>query len=145
MKEISKLSEKALEQLDKGAFLVCNTAGGVNVMTIGWGSIGIMWSKPVMMVPVRFSRMSHDLMEEGSEFTVCVPKKGTMKEELKFCGTKSGRDYNKVEETGLKTDKAKEVSVPILKDCQIVFECRTLAKMDLSEEVFVVESIVPWT
>ena len=40
MKEISKLSEKALEQLDKGAFLVCNTAGGVNVMTIGWGSIG---------------------------------------------------------------------------------------------------------
>ncbi len=145
MKNISKLSEKALSQLDKGAFLICNTAGGVNVMTIGWGSIGIMWSKPVITVPVRFSRMTHDLMEEGSEFVVCFPKKGTMQKELNFCGTKSGRDCNKLEETGMQTEKAKVVSVPVIKEAAVVFECRTLAKMDFSEDAFIDQSIVPWT
>ena len=145
MSTISKLSEKALAQLDKGAFLVCNTAGGVNVMTIGWGSVGIMWSKPVVTVPVRFSRMTHDLMEEGSAFTVCFPKKGTMQKELNYCGTKSGRDFDKIEETGMLLEKAKAVNVPTIKDCEVILECRTLAKIDLSESAFIDESIVPWT
>jgi len=145
MKNISELSEKFLQQLDSGAFLVCNTAGGANVMTIGWGSIGIMWGKPVFTAPVRFSRMTHDLMEEGAEFTVCVPKKGTMKKELAYCGTKSGRDYDKIAETGLVLAKAKTGNVPVIKDCEVVFECRTLAKMSLSEDMFLDASIVPWT
>ncbi len=145
MKDISTLSQKALAQLEKGAFLVCNKVGGVNVMTIGSGSLGLLWRKPVITVPVRFSRMTHDLMEEGAEFTVCVPKKGTMQNELNFCGTKSGREYDKILETGLTLEKARAVNVPIIKDCEVVFECRILAKMDLSEDKFVDQSIVPWT
>ncbi|MEX1307035.1 MAG: flavin reductase [Eubacteriales bacterium] len=145
MSNISTISEKTLAQLEKGAFLVCNTAGTANVMTIGWGSIGVMWGKPVVTVPVRFSRMTHDLLEEGSSFTVCVPKKGTMQKELGYCGTKSGRDYNKIEETGLVLAEAKTVTVPILKDCEIILECRTMAKVDLSETMFIDESVVPWT
>lgn len=145
MKNVSKLSEKALKQLDNGAFLVCNTAGGVNVMTIGWGSTGIMWSRPVFTAPVRLSRLTHDLMEEGSEFAVCFPKKGTLSKELAFCGTKSGRDVDKIAETGMTLEKAKTISVPVIKGSAVVFECRTLAKTTLSEESFIDAGIVPWT
>jgi len=101
MNKVFNLSDKAIESLDIGGFLVSGEADSPNLMTIGWGSIGIMWGKPIITVPVRFSRYSHDLMDKQSEFTVCFPKPGELKKEIAFCGSKSGREYNKAEETGL--------------------------------------------
>ena len=42
MDERLNLSQKALESLDKGAILV--SGDKPNLMTIGWGGIGIMWA-----------------------------------------------------------------------------------------------------
>ena len=47
--------------------------GRVNLMTIGWGLIGIVWFKPIFLVAVRKTRYTHKLMEETGVFTVNVP------------------------------------------------------------------------
>ena len=62
-----------LEQLNKGAFLTTQYGGENNVMTIGWGQIGIIWRKPVMTVLVRKSRYTKTLLDGSKEFTVSVP------------------------------------------------------------------------
>lgn len=117
------LVEESLRQFPAGVFLT--TGEQANPMTIGWGSIGIQWGRPVMTVMVRRSRYSHGLIENG-DFTVSVPAPGTMKQELAFCGSKSGRDVDKIKELGLTMLDPKAGTVKAVGGCSIVFECKKI-------------------
>ena len=63
--------------------------GGVNAMTIGWGTIGTIWSKAIFAVMVRPSRYTYGLMESSDSFTVCVFGLDK-KDAVDYCGTYSG-------------------------------------------------------
>lgn len=123
------LIEKSCRQLSSGAFLV--TGEEANPMTIGWAQWGIVWGKPVLTVLVRHSRYSHKLIESGC-FTVSVPKEGTMEEELRVCGIKSGRDIDKRAELGLKLTEPKTNGVPGIQGCEMHFECKVLLQTEVS-------------
>jgi flavin reductase (DIM6/NTAB) family NADH-FMN oxidoreductase RutF len=116
-----------------GLYLVAKGKdGSVNAMTIGWGLVGTMWSKPFFIVAVRLSRHTYKLMEESDSFTVCLPSKG-MAEALDFCGTKSGRDYNKFKELGLTVKKGFQVEAPFIKECPVHFECKIAFKTPVKQ------------
>jgi len=102
-----------------------------NTMTIGWGFLGTMWSKPVFVVAVRHSRHTFKLMEESDSFTVCLPS-GDMSEALEVCGTKSGRDMDKFDKFGFTAVKGKTVDAPYIKECPVHFECKIIYKDDLA-------------
>jgi flavin reductase (DIM6/NTAB) family NADH-FMN oxidoreductase RutF len=121
----SDQANKALAVLKEGAFLTAGNAAGCNVMTIAWGSIGFMWGKPVFTVMVRPSRFTHKFMEQGGEFTVSVPL-GDMREALAVCGSKSGRDVDKVKATGLKLQTGQKVATPVVAGCGLYYECRVV-------------------
>ena len=103
-----------------------------NAMTIGWGFLGTMWSKPVFVVAVRYSRHTYKLMEESDSFTVCLPSK-EMKDALTLCGTKSGRDMDKLEASGLTPVKGETVDAPYLKECPVHYECKVVYKDEMEE------------
>src|SRR3990170_642240 len=104
--------------------------GFPNVMAIGWGTIGIVWRKPAFCVLVRPSRYTYKLIEETGEFTVnIVPPQ--LKEVVQYCGTVSGRDYDKFKEKQLTAIPSKKVKTPIIKECILHFECRVVNKNDL--------------
>ena len=73
MQEIpfDQFAPQVLQQLPKGAFLNVSHGGRDNTMTIGWGSLGVVWGKPVFSVLVRPSRYTFDLLEASGEFSVC--------------------------------------------------------------------------
>ena len=55
-----------------GLLLVAAGADGApNAMTIGWGTIGVIWRKPIFTVLVRHSRYTYKLLEESDSFTIC--------------------------------------------------------------------------
>ncbi|MCG8572588.1 MAG: flavin reductase, partial [Spirochaetes bacterium] len=87
-----------VKQLPKGAFLNVKGEEKVNPMTIAWATIGFLWHKPVLMVVVRYSRYTYDLLEKSKEFTVSVPLDDSLKKALLICGTKSGREIDKIKE-----------------------------------------------
>ncbi len=116
-----------------GAFIVAGNETP-NIMTIGWATAGFCWKKPVLTVMVRPSRHTYPLMDIG-EFSVCLPKMGTMKEELAFCGSKSGRDVNKAKELGLTLLPSKHISVPHIEQCEWVYECKTMYTQDMKTEL----------
>ena len=39
-------------------------------LTIGWGSAGFFWVRPVLTAVVRFSRYTRELIEQSGVFTV---------------------------------------------------------------------------
>lgn len=94
-------SKEALDQINKGAFLTVKSNDEINTMTIGWGNIGIIWSMPIFTVAVRYSRHTYDLLENTDEFTVSIPIEADMRKELTYCGTKSGKNVNKIKECSI--------------------------------------------
>lgn len=124
----NELSKEMLNQLKKGAFLTTKVDGKVNTMTIGWGGINVVWYKEVFVAYVRYSRDTYNMLERANEFTISVPLNVDMKKELSFCGTKSGRDYDKVKECNLSIAPSKSINTPILSDCELHYECKVIYK-----------------
>lgn len=141
MKKLLSWSDRA-DLLEKtlsgdGAFLVVlDRDGKANAMTIGWGEMGTVWSRPVFTVLVRQSRYTHSCLQSSESYTVNVPGPNTLKEELLFCGTKSGRDIDKVAACGLTLAASKEVNTPIIEECVLHYECRILLRKQLEEVDF---------
>ena len=122
-----KDADDIMAKIKKGAFLTVASGDEINTMTIGWATIGIMWHKPVFMVAVRSSRHTFGIIERADDFTVSIPSEN-MKKEIMFCGTKSGRDFNKFEECNLSTEESRQVSTPVIRIPGRHFECRIVYK-----------------
>ena len=75
-------------------------AGKANTMTASWGCFGILWNKPVGVCFIRPQRYTLPFVEEAERFTMTFLRDG-FREALTFCGTKSGRDRDKIAEAGL--------------------------------------------
>ncbi|RKY00149.1 flavin reductase family protein [Candidatus Poribacteria bacterium] len=104
--------------------------GKPNVMAIGWGTIGIIWGKPIFVVLVRPSRYTFECIEHTGDFTVNVPTKW-MKDIVTYCGTVSGRDHDKFAEKGLTAVPGKTVKSPIVAECAIHYECKVVHYNDI--------------
>lgn len=120
--------EEMMKKITKGAFLTVRAEDQVNTMTIGWATIGFVWKKEVFMVAVRDSRHTFSLMEKSDNFTVTVPTDKTFKQAVMFCGTKSGRDFDKFKECGLTQKQATHVASPIIDIPGIHYECSIMYK-----------------
>lgn len=118
-----------LEQLAKGGILVTVKADDqVNPITIGWGTLGIQWGKPLFQVYIRECRYSKAILDKAGEFTVNIPMERTdrTKEILAFCGTRSGRDVNKPEALGLTLIDGDTVSSPAIGELPLTLECKVI-------------------
>jgi flavin reductase (DIM6/NTAB) family NADH-FMN oxidoreductase RutF len=107
--------------------LTAGSAAKSNTMTIGWGSIGFIWGKPIFMVMVRPSRYTYAFIEASGEFTVSLPLSG-MQAALNICGTQSGRDTDKLAVAGLKLAAGQKTAAPVVAGCGLYYECRVVYK-----------------
>ena len=120
--------------LPKGILITTKNGDFVNTMTIGWGHLGIEWGKPIFVAYVRESRHTKTMLENHGEFTINVPLGNVDKNILGFCGTKSGRDLDKIQELGLQLVDSDVVSVPGIAELPLTLECKVIykQKQDLS-------------
>jgi flavin reductase (DIM6/NTAB) family NADH-FMN oxidoreductase RutF len=95
-----------------------------NMMTCSWGMLGNLWNEPVCMIFVRPQRYTYEFMEKNDYFTICVFDT-IHRDILTFCGSKSGRDYDKVKETGLKPLYTEHGSV-YYEQARLVIECQKI-------------------
>ena len=95
--------------MKNGVLLTAKSQERVNTMTIGWGTIGIEWNKPIFIAYIRESRYTRQLLEENGEFTVNIPYGECDSKILSYCGTKSGRT----------TDKIKDLNLTL--ECKVIY------------------------
>lgn len=114
--------------LKKGVLLTTKADGFVNTMTIGWGHIGIEWGRPIFVTYVRETRYTKQMLEKNGEFTVNIPVGVLDSRILGFCGTKSGRDVDKIQALGLTLEDSDVISVPGIRELPLTLECKVIYK-----------------
>ncbi len=118
-----------LSVFDKNwALLTAGTEDSFNTMTISWGGIGTIWGKPVATTYVRTSRYTHDFMDSNEFFTVSFYPEECRKV-LGVLGSKSGREMDKMKDSGLTPVKAG--GSMSFKEAEVTLVCRKLFKQQL--------------
>ena len=123
---LSEIAAYTAETLPKGILLSSAADGKVNTMVIGWGTVGVNWSRPVFAVYVRTGRFTRELLDKNPEFTVNIPLGSPDKNTIAVCGGKSGRDLDKLAACGLHTVPCETVSVPAILEFPVTLECKIL-------------------
>ena len=107
-----------------------NKKGESNVMTIGWGTPGIIWGKQIFTVLVRPSRYTYQFIEDSGTFTVNVPTE-ELRKWVDFCGSHSGREVDKFAELGIGVTKGQTVDSVTIDACPMVYECQVVHYNDV--------------
>ena len=114
--------------------------GHFNAMTVGWGSLGIMWARPFAQVVVRPTRYTYEFMNQYDTFTLCAFP-AEQRPALQLLGTKSGRDGDKITESGLDPVASTQVAAPSFAEAELVIECQKTYWQDMEPAQFLDASI----
>jgi Conserved protein/domain typically associated with flavoprotein oxygenases, DIM6/NTAB family len=138
---MKKMKEPSTALLPVPTVLVTSYLEGdrPNIITIAW--TGILNSEPpVVYISVRpQNRHSHRLIKESGEFVINIPSSDQARL-VDYCGTVSGKDTDKFEQTGLTPVPASRVKVPLIAECPVNIECRVRQVLPLgSHDVFMAD------
>ncbi|MBN2202034.1 flavin reductase [bacterium] len=115
-------------------------AGDYNAMTVSWGATGFLWEKPFAQVVVRPTRHTYGFMERYGSFTLCAfPERH--REALALLGSRSGRDGDKINASGLTPEASSVVAAPRFGEAELVLECRKIYWQDMDPARFIDPSI----
>lgn len=121
------------------ALLTAGKVDNFNTMTVSWGGIGELWNKDVAFLFVRPQRYTYQFIENNDYFTLSFFG-GEYKKELGICGSKSGRDIDKMEATGF-TPISIDNSTGF-KEAKITVYMKKLAYQDMKPDGFIDDSIM---
>jgi len=117
------------------------TAGDIdkhNSMTISWGSMGTLWSKPVVSVYVKPCRNTHSFLSNNDYFTVSFyPEE--YRNALSLMGSLSGRHCDKDKQANL-TPIELEKGITY-KEAEITIVCKKIYTQDLDINAIPVDQI----
>ena len=92
------------------------------------------------MVVVRPQRYTYEFMEKYDDFTLTAFSPG-YKDALKLCGTKSGRDMDKIKEAKLTPIASTDIGSPGFEEAELIIECKKIYSEDFKPEKFLVPEI----
>ena len=101
-----------------------------NMMTASWGLTGELWFRDVAVCFIRPQRYTLEFVEKNDTFALSFFGTGE-KQALSLCGSKSGREVNKIKETGL---------TPVYSDGTVYYE---QAKLVLICKKIAVSEVTP--
>ncbi len=110
-----------------------------NTMTANWGGVGYLWNKPVAFIFVRPQRYTFEFTENNDYFTLSFFDEN-YRDALSICGSKSGRDTDKVKEAGL-TPLVTPQSIAF-GEARLIIECRKIYGEFLNPAAFVDTAIM---
>ncbi len=125
-----------IRALRPGILITTKVGDKVNSMTIGWGTLGVIWERPVFVAYVRQQRYTREILDQYREFTVNVPVGDFPRRALGVCGSKSGRDMDKIAAAGLTPVEPEVIGVPGLKEFPLTLECRVLYRQEQESDQF---------
>ena len=137
IRDVKKNLLKAIS--DEWMLISAGNSEKANMMTASWGLTGELWFRDVAVCFIRPQRYTLRFVEQNDTFALCFF--GTeQKQALSFCGSKSGRDYDKIKETGL---------TPVYADGTVYFEqaklvliCKKIAVSDVDPDKITDKSIL---
>ena len=101
-----------MKAVENGVLITAKKDSRVNPMTVSWGGLAIEWGKPLFIAFVRKTRYTKEFLDATGEFTVNLAQGTFDKKITALCGSKSGRDIDKVKAAGLTLEEPLEINAP---------------------------------
>lgn len=121
------------EKIDKDWMLVtAGTRDNCNTMTASWGGLGVLWKRNVATIYVRPERYTLEFIEKEDYFSLAFFGK-EYRNALNICGTKSGRDMDKIEECGFTVSSGASGGV-YFEEADIALICRKIYSDNIRAE-----------
>ena len=136
IRDINKNFVKSIA--DEWMLISAGDEKAANMMTASWGMIGELWNKDVVCCFIRPQRHTLGFVENSDTFALSFFGKN-YKKELSFCGTKSGRDYDKIKETGL--TPLYDCKTIAFDEAETIIFCKKLAVSEFTPDMFLDTSI----
>jgi flavin reductase (DIM6/NTAB) family NADH-FMN oxidoreductase RutF len=128
LREVSA-SEAWLRKYPERTVMVVSTDnnGRSNIISLGW-NMPTSGKPPMAAISVNHGSLSHKLISEGKEFVLVFPS-SKMESAVIYCGTHSGREFDKFKKTGLTPVKARHVKPPLIAEAVVNMECRVVGEL----------------
>ncbi len=120
--------------------ITAGSGDSFNTMTASWGQLGVLWNRNVLTCYIRPNRYTFGFIEDNECFTASFFSEQYRKA-LSFCGAHSGRDCDKLKETGLTA--AEFDGCTAFNEADLVLVCRKLYSYDLNEKNFLTNDGIP--
>jgi flavin reductase (DIM6/NTAB) family NADH-FMN oxidoreductase RutF len=125
---------------DDWMLITAGAQDSFNTMTASWGFMGVLWHKTVAVCFIRPQRYTFAFADESGGYSLSFFTEQYRKA-LQFCGANSGRDCDKIEETGL-TPFTTQAGNIAFEEARLVIDCRKIYSDDLKESAFIVPELV---
>ncbi|MBP1743194.1 MAG: hypothetical protein H6Q58_172 [Firmicutes bacterium] len=140
-KEISvqEINENPFKMIGTDWMLVAaEKEGKVNAMTASWGGLGVIWNKNVAYVFLRPQRYTREFVDSSEKFSLSFYDE-SYKEKLKYLGSVSGRQEDKMAKSGLTLLEGADA--PCFVEASVVLVCRKMYAQKFEPECFVDKSV----
>lgn len=136
-KEIApmEITGNAIEKIGKEwMLLAAKKEDRVNMMTASWGGLGFLWNKPVAFTFFRPQRYTLELVNASDTLSMTFFDE-SFRRQLQLCGTKSGRDVDKIKECGF--DLLFDGDTPYFGQAKLALICKKLYVQRLEPSCFI--------
>ncbi len=100
-----------------------------NTMTASWGGLGVLWGSPAATCYIRPQRYTKEFLDREEYFTLSFFDE-SFRSALNLCGSKSGRDVDKVAACGFTLEHA-ACGAPYFAEASLVLVCRRRFSQEL--------------
>ncbi len=142
--DVLENATEIMKAVNNGVLLTTKNGERVNSMTISWGTLGIEWGKPLFTTFVRQHRFTKEFLDATGEFTINIPVGEFNKQITAVCGSKSGRDMDKIAELGLTLEEPEVVNVPGIRELPLTLECKVRYVQDQDLKLLNSENVEKW-
>ncbi len=133
--QLNRIDENVFKLIGSDWMLItAGTKDSFNTMTASWGGLGVLWNKPVSYIFVRPTRYTYEFLENSGTYSISFFNE-KYRNALSICGSKSGRDIDKVKEAGL-TPVVSENGIVYFDEAKLVLECTKLYYQDIDPSHF---------
>ncbi|MCX7881875.1 MAG: flavin reductase [Brevinematales bacterium] len=114
---------------ERWMLVVGGTRESYNMMTASWGGVGVVWNEPMVFVFVRPSRYTHEFLMKYPSFSlVFLPE--AFREILEVCGSRSGREIEKMKLGGI-TPLSLEGGAVGFEEAELILTCTTVCRQPI--------------
>ena len=111
-----------------------------NTMTASWGGLGVLWGEDVAFVFIRPQRYTKEFMDAKGCFSLSFFD--GYKQEMGLLGSVSGRDRDKITESGLHLTMLD--NVPAFEEARLVLVLDTVYTDEIKPEKLPPEMVAKW-
>lgn len=120
---------------DQWMLVTAGNKTACNTMTASWGGLGVLWGEPVATAYVRPQRYTKEFIDREKYFSLSFYGEEYRKA-LALCGAKSGREIDKVKESGFTVEYGLG-DTPYFVEAELVLICEKQYADELKPEKFI--------